>query len=722
VRFGKFALDVDTAELSNNGEKSTLSDKPFQLLMALLERPGQLVTREALKKRLWGSDTFVDFDLSLNKAVNRLREALQDSAEQPYFIETLPKRGYRFVAPVSSDEAEFAAKISEVPLPDTPAKPIPPRLSPRRWLIPASAFLILVAVAAFWQMGKRTPPSELRLKQLTWNSNEIPVRSAAISPDGNYLAYADRNGVHITALATNETRTMQQPGSMTERVDWWIISWFPDSTRIVLQTAPSEEVCLECVRFSTWVVSVLGGEPRKISDGVNVESLSPDGSSILFTSSLGEPGGREIGVMDASGEHARKLFETDQNSWLRYARWSPDGKRLAYMLVHDSPEKDWTLESRDLSGGSRTVLLSKANDVQHDFVWLRDGSLIYGADEPGGNACNYWRLQVDSRTGQPKSEPRKITRWAGFCMDSTSFTADGKHLVFTESVDQASIYVAQLSNRGRIATLKRLTLVDGWNWPIGWIAEDKSLIFVSMRERSSEIYRQALDSDVAEPLMTGIKDRLHPRRVTLNGEWLLYVDGSDNDRSTETRRLVRVPLSGGNPQEVLSGELRGVHCAKLRTDVCVMAEWSDDRRQVVFSLLDVLKGRGREVFKSNSSAVGHFGWEVSPDGKKILLIHVGAKTPIEVVSLADGGIHAVPISGWNVSANVTWASDGKGLYVASPTNGGCNLLYVDLNGKSKVVWSQRGGLSTIGMPSPDGRQLALTGWSLSSNVWLMENF
>ena len=90
--------------------------------------------------------------------------------------------------------------------------------------------------------------------------------------------------------------------------------------------------------------------------------------------------------------------------------------------------------------------------------------------------------------------------------------------------------------------------------------------------------------------------------------------------------------------------------------------------------------------------------------------------------MADGGIHAVPISGWNVSANVTWASDGKGLYVASPTNGGCNLLYVDLNGKSKVVWSQRGGLSTIGMPSPDGRQLALTGWSLSSNVWLMENF
>jgi len=580
----------------------------------------------------------------------------------------------------------------------------------------------VVAVAAYWQIRKITPPPELRLKQLTWNSNEAPVRSAAISPDGNYLAYTDRSGIHIMALATKETRTVPQPPTMAGRVDWWIISWFPDSTRIVLQTAPSEEVCLECVRFSTWVVSVLGGEPKKISEGVNAESLSPDGSSILFTSSLGEPGGRELGVMDASGEHARKLFETGQKSWLRYARWSPDGKRLAYMVVHDDPEKNWTLESRNLEGGAPIVLLPNANNLQHDFVWLADGSLIYGADEPVGNACNYWRLRVDPRTGQPQSKPGKITRWAGFCVDSTSFTADGRHLVFTESVDQASIYIAQLPDARRFAAPKRLTLIDGWNWPIGWAAESKSLIFVSLREHSSELYRQALDSDVAEPLMAGIKGKLHPRRVTLDGEWLLYVDGSDDDRSIETRKLIRVPLSGGHPEEVLSGQLRGARCTRLRPSLCVMAEWSADRQQVVFSSFDVLKGRGRELLRSNSSAIGHFGWELSPDGKKILLIHVGEKTPIEVVSVADGGIHAVPVAGWNVSGNVTWASDGKGLYIGSPTNGGCSLVYVDLDGKSTVVWGQRGGLSTIGVPSPDGRQLALTGWNLSSNVWLMENF
>ena len=100
VRFGEFGIDLHTGEVLTNGRRSFLSAKPLQLLVALLESPGELVTREELKKRLWSSDTFVDFDLSLNKAMNRLREALRDSADQPRYIETLPKRGYRFIGEV----------------------------------------------------------------------------------------------------------------------------------------------------------------------------------------------------------------------------------------------------------------------------------------------------------------------------------------------------------------------------------------------------------------------------------------------------------------------------------------------------------------------------------------------------------------------------------------------------------------------------------------------
>src|SRR5215472_19235693 len=100
VRIAEFEIDFRTGEILSDRHRSSLSEKPLQLLSALLENPGELVTREELRRRLWSSDTFVDFDLSLNKTVNRLREALGDSADQPRFVETFPKRGYRFIGPI----------------------------------------------------------------------------------------------------------------------------------------------------------------------------------------------------------------------------------------------------------------------------------------------------------------------------------------------------------------------------------------------------------------------------------------------------------------------------------------------------------------------------------------------------------------------------------------------------------------------------------------------
>jgi TolB-like protein/DNA-binding winged helix-turn-helix (wHTH) protein/Flp pilus assembly protein TadD len=101
-RFGAFELDIETGELRRNGVKLKLQDKPFQMLAMLLERPGEIVTREALRERLWAADTFVDFDHGLNTATKKLRQVLGDSAENPRFIETLARRGYRFIAPLQS--------------------------------------------------------------------------------------------------------------------------------------------------------------------------------------------------------------------------------------------------------------------------------------------------------------------------------------------------------------------------------------------------------------------------------------------------------------------------------------------------------------------------------------------------------------------------------------------------------------------------------------------
>src|ERR1041385_3073706 len=105
VHFGTFEVDLHAGELRRNGSKVKLQEQPFQVLTVLLERPGSVVTREELQKRLWAVDTFVDFDHSLNAAIRRLRDALGDSAENPRFVETVARRGYRFMAPVTTTVA-----------------------------------------------------------------------------------------------------------------------------------------------------------------------------------------------------------------------------------------------------------------------------------------------------------------------------------------------------------------------------------------------------------------------------------------------------------------------------------------------------------------------------------------------------------------------------------------------------------------------------------------
>src|SRR5258708_39771540 len=100
-RFGAFEIDLRSGELRKNGMRLRLSGQPFQILAALVDRPGEVVTREELNSKLWPADTFVDFDHGLNNAVARIREVLDDSSETPRYVETIPRRGYRFIAPLS---------------------------------------------------------------------------------------------------------------------------------------------------------------------------------------------------------------------------------------------------------------------------------------------------------------------------------------------------------------------------------------------------------------------------------------------------------------------------------------------------------------------------------------------------------------------------------------------------------------------------------------------
>lgn len=126
VRFGVFEFDRNAGQLSRNGIRLKLSQQPLQVLCVLLERPGEVVSRKELQKLLWSSDVFVDFDHGLNKSVQKLREALGDSPDSPRYIETIPRTGYRFIAPVTKPTQEGLAAQTDVPstTPRTPPGPV----------------------------------------------------------------------------------------------------------------------------------------------------------------------------------------------------------------------------------------------------------------------------------------------------------------------------------------------------------------------------------------------------------------------------------------------------------------------------------------------------------------------------------------------------------------------------------------------------------------------
>jgi DNA-binding winged helix-turn-helix (wHTH) protein/TolB-like protein len=152
VRFDQFEADLRAGALWRDGERVRIQDLPFRLLTALLERPGDLVTRAELVQRLWGGETFVDFDAGLNTAVAKLREALGDSAETPRLLETVPKRGYRLLVPVAPVDAIAEPEISHSAAPVS----APVRFS-RRSVIAVTALMAAVALGVFYWMGTAPP-------------------------------------------------------------------------------------------------------------------------------------------------------------------------------------------------------------------------------------------------------------------------------------------------------------------------------------------------------------------------------------------------------------------------------------------------------------------------------------------------------------------------------------------------------------------------------------
>ncbi len=209
IRFGIFEVDLQAGELRKQGLKVKLQEQPFQILAMLLERPGEVVTRDDIQKRLWPADTFVDFGRGLNRATNRLRESLGDQADSPRFIETLPRRGYRFIAPVEATRADSCASSPE------------PSALCKRWLSPSvsALFALTLLSFAFNIGGMRDRLLLTRIQPRIKSLAVLPLESLSGDPAQEYFANGMTDEL-ITEIARigslrviSRTSSMQYKGS-----------------------------------------------------------------------------------------------------------------------------------------------------------------------------------------------------------------------------------------------------------------------------------------------------------------------------------------------------------------------------------------------------------------------------------------------------------------------------------------------------------------------------
>jgi DNA-binding winged helix-turn-helix (wHTH) protein/WD40 repeat protein len=282
VRFGAFEADVRTGELRKDGVKLKFSGQPFQVLAILLEHPGDVVTREELQKRLW-PDTFVDVERNLNTAVNKIREVLGDSAESPRFVETLPRRGYRFIG-------ELEPPVQ----PEVPVDPIRTSSSPQTWLKIAGGIftlvILVVGAVAMYRWFRRPPATENKTENAILNPvpfTTLPGEetSPAFSPDGSRIAFA-WNGdpesgdkgfdLYVKAIGSETLlRLTHHPST------WLNAAWSPDGTQIAFHRMAGAD-------SGIYLVPALGGPERKLRPtriswaSFNSISWSPDGKWIAF--------------------------------------------------------------------------------------------------------------------------------------------------------------------------------------------------------------------------------------------------------------------------------------------------------------------------------------------------------------------------------------------------------------------------------------------------------
>jgi serine/threonine protein kinase len=582
------------------------------------------------------------------------------------------------------------------------------------WAVAAVLVAVVIAgfVPRFRGPWRPEPRRELAERQLTTNPPEGTISFQTISRDGKYLAYSDfSNKLYLLSIDGGELREVQLPAPYLP------LSWFPDGNHLLLMGGVNSG---DFWKMSTWDFSL-----RKLWGGHGVDAaVSPDGAHIAFTVD-----GRELWLMGADGEESHKILAAGVQEFLFNPAWSPTGQRLAYIRRRGTSVKpEVTIESCDLAGGEHTVVSSDpylySVDSEYGLAWLPDGRLIYPIHPKGANS-DLWAIRANPSTGTPSGSPTRLTEWKNFGAQFPEASADGKRLIAARSHTESRIYVADLASGNKAFTPYRFTLDDWYNVAEEWTKDGKAIFFHSKRNGRWAIFKQNIDAKMPETLIAGSENYFLPR-LSAEGA-LLYTATVSPDRwdpADTTIRLMSTPEQGGARSTLMVGRYY-YECGSSPSSSCVVSELKHDR--LTFFHLDPIKGKGEKIAHFDGYQSFDPRWDLSPDASRLAIVDPGQrKGEIRVLNLADRRVTVSPIRNWRwfLLESVSWAADGKSLFVLAQSGSSHSLLSIDANGNPKVLDEVPMGAAYISsiVPSPDGKHLAFTKRVYVNDVMLLENF